>query len=118
MKNSTWSSRNLLTVIQVPNTKRNRHRASQLPHTDRGNAQRLVIEHGRDLRYCHPWNKWLVWTGRRWKVDDTGEVERRATIRLNKIKGVLGRPRPFDYLAAHGGMEFVPLFVLSRQILI
>ena len=48
------------------------------PQTDRGNAQRLVERHGRDLRYCHPWGKWLVWDGQRWKIDDTGEVMRRA----------------------------------------
>ena len=46
--------------------------------TDLGNAERLVHHHGDDLRYCHLWRKWLVWDGRRWKVDDTGEIMRRA----------------------------------------
>lgn len=46
--------------------------------TDLGNARRLVTFHGRDLRYCHPWGKWLTWTGKRWAVDDSGEVDRRA----------------------------------------
>jgi putative DNA primase/helicase len=46
--------------------------------TDWGNAERLVDLHGQDLRYCHPWKKWLVWDGRRWATDDTAEVERRA----------------------------------------
>jgi len=46
--------------------------------TDYGNAQRLVQRHGRDLRYCHPWKKWLVWNGQRWNPDDTGEFVRRA----------------------------------------
>ncbi len=46
--------------------------------TDYGNAERLVGRHGEDLRYCHAWKKWLVWDGQRWRVDDTGEVERRA----------------------------------------
>ena len=50
----------------------------QYPHTDVGNAQRLVKRHGRDMRYCHHWKTWLVWDGRRWKVDDTGAVMRRA----------------------------------------
>jgi putative DNA primase/helicase len=47
--------------------------------TDLGNAQRLAHRHGGDVRYCHPWNKWLVWDGRRWAPDDTGAVVRRAT---------------------------------------
>ncbi len=46
--------------------------------TDMGNAQRLVAIHGTDLRYCYPWDKWLVWDGRRWARDDTGEIDRRA----------------------------------------
>lgn len=46
--------------------------------TDLGNADRLVARHGADLRYCHPWQKWLVWDGSRWRVDDTAEVHRRA----------------------------------------
>ncbi len=46
--------------------------------TDLGNAERLIKLHGNDLRYCHPWGKWLVWDGHRWAIDDTAEVERRA----------------------------------------
>jgi len=46
--------------------------------TDLGNAERLAAIHGQELRYCHPWGKWLVWDGRRWQEDDTGEVMRRA----------------------------------------
>lgn len=52
--------------------------------TDLGNARRFVIVHGPDLRFCFPWGKWLAWDGQRWKIDDTGEIYRRAkdTIRL------------------------------------
>jgi putative DNA primase/helicase len=46
--------------------------------TDKGNGQRLVDDHGAVLRYCHPWRKWLCWDGRRWRPDDTGEIQRRA----------------------------------------
>lgn len=45
--------------------------------TDVGNAERLVVRHGRDLRYCHPWGRWLVWDGKRWADDTTGEAVRR-----------------------------------------
>lgn len=37
--------------------------------TDWGNAQRLAVQHGKDIRYCYPWNKWLAWTGRCWLLD-------------------------------------------------
>lgn len=46
--------------------------------TDLGNARRLVRHHARDLRYCHPWDKWLIWDGRRWTPDTTGNIVRRA----------------------------------------
>lgn len=49
------------------------------PHaTDLGNAKRLVERHGADLHYCKARNSWLVWDGRRWAWDDSGETERRA----------------------------------------
>jgi len=53
--------------------------------TDLGNAERLVLRHGRDLRYVHPWGKWLAWDGQRWAVDATGEVERRAVETVASI---------------------------------
>jgi putative DNA primase/helicase len=46
--------------------------------TDLGNARRLVRTFGDDLRYCHPWGKWLAWTGDHWQVDETGAVYRNA----------------------------------------
>ncbi|TMB69698.1 MAG: hypothetical protein E6J43_03775, partial [Chloroflexi bacterium] len=46
--------------------------------TDLGNARRLVARHGHHLRFCHPWGKWLVWDGKRWKEDDKDEPRARA----------------------------------------
>jgi putative DNA primase/helicase len=46
--------------------------------TDKGNAQRVVERHGQALRYCHPWKSWLVWDGKRWRLDDTAEAVRRV----------------------------------------
>jgi putative DNA primase/helicase len=53
-------------------------RPLRLNLTDLGNAARLVHHHGRNLRYCWLWRKWLVWDGQRWVKDDTGEVYRLA----------------------------------------
>jgi len=46
--------------------------------TDVGNAKRLVKQHGRVLRYCYPWGKFLTWDEKRWQIDITGEADRRA----------------------------------------
>lgn len=48
--------------------------------TDVSNARRLLRDHGSDLRYCYPWAKWLVWDGKRWENDDTGESRKRVVI--------------------------------------
>jgi putative DNA primase/helicase len=42
------------------------------PLTDIGNAERLIDEHGKDLRWCHKFGAWLMWDGVRWKEDETG----------------------------------------------
>lgn len=51
--------------------------------TDLGNAERLIARHGRDLLFCNPWNKWLVWDGKRWRIDNTQQARQwaRATVR-------------------------------------
>ncbi|MDQ3302271.1 MAG: phage/plasmid primase, P4 family [Actinomycetota bacterium] len=53
--------------------------------TDTGNAERLIDQHGDDLRYVHPWGKWLVWDGTRWRPDVSGEIERRARETVRAI---------------------------------
>ena len=53
--------------------------------TDYGNCERIVDRHGNSIRFCHPWSKWLVWDGRRWRVDDTEEIERKAKESLRAI---------------------------------
>lgn len=51
--------------------------------TDLGNAERFVEAHGENVRYLPAWKKWLIWTGQRWAIDDTLEVQRlaKATVR-------------------------------------
>lgn len=52
---------------------------AEAPHyTDWGNARRLIERHGDDLRFVPAWQSWLVWDGRRWGSDETGEVARLA----------------------------------------
>lgn len=44
--------------------------------TDLRNAERLVELFGEDLRYVGAWSRWLVWDGRRWRIDEDGGVMR------------------------------------------
>jgi len=52
--------------------------------TDLGNARRLVRLHGMDLRFTGAMG-WVVWDGRRWRRDETGEAERRAKSAVRAI---------------------------------
>jgi putative DNA primase/helicase len=56
-----------------------------LKRTDIGNGERLLARFGLDLRYCHPWSKWLVWDGRRWELDRTAAVHRKAKATARAI---------------------------------
>jgi putative DNA primase/helicase len=47
-------------------------------HTDLGNARRFVSRHGKDIRFIPEWNKWIVWNGSRWEIDDDGAAMRLA----------------------------------------
>jgi P4 family phage/plasmid primase-like protien len=58
---------------------------SKFTCTDLGNAERLVHQHGQDLRYCAPWEKWLVWSSARWQVANKKQVERFAQVTARSI---------------------------------
>jgi putative DNA primase/helicase len=68
--------------------------------TDVGNGKRVVKRHGRDLHFVHPWKTWLVWDGKRWAEDDTGEPVRRVKETAasllqwaaNKVKELFAQP--------------------------
>jgi putative DNA primase/helicase len=39
--------------------------------SDEDLALRFAERHGRSLRFVAAWNKWLIWTDARWRLDDT-----------------------------------------------
>ena len=46
--------------------------------TEVANARRFASKHGDSIRWCDGWSKWLVWDGRRWKIDNARKIEGRA----------------------------------------
>ena len=56
---------------------------TSLPYSDYTNALALVRLHGQDLRYCHPWGKWLRWHGTHWQEDQTGALMRDAKTTIS-----------------------------------
>ena len=53
--------------------------------TELGNAERFIAQHGENVRYCKPWEKWLVYTGSRWERDETMLVNRLAKETVRSI---------------------------------
>lgn len=43
--------------------------------TDCGNGVRLIKWRGADMRFCHPWKKWLCWDGIRWREDSIAQAQ-------------------------------------------
>ena len=56
-----------------------------LPYSDYTNALAFVRDHGQNLRYCYPWNAWLVWTGTHWQRDISGAVMRLAKQTVKRL---------------------------------
>jgi hypothetical protein len=48
------------------------------PYTDTGNGERLAHQFAGQIRYSHPQRTWFIYTGRRWKLDQTGDMLQRA----------------------------------------
>jgi putative DNA primase/helicase len=44
--------------------------------SDYGNAQRLLQAYGRDIHYCPPMRRFLLWDGYRFKLDERDEIHR------------------------------------------
>jgi putative DNA primase/helicase len=67
------------------------------PHTDTGNAERLVLLYGSDIRFCSELKKWFVWDGRRWNSEDIRRVKALAKRAMRRMyaqaAGIDGKER-------------------------
>lgn len=53
--------------------------------TDLGNAQRFEEQHRTDVRFCKDMRRPLFWNGKRWQIDDTGAIQRKAQETVRRI---------------------------------
>lgn len=60
-------------------------KSAEFAFTDLGNAERFLKDHSQDVRYCFIWEKWLSWDGKRWAIDDTAELIRKAHTSVRNI---------------------------------
>lgn len=54
--------------------------------TDLGNAERLIFLYGHKIRWCEPYNSWMIYDGRRWERDETRMIDRMANKVPRQIK--------------------------------
>lgn len=59
--------------------------ANLFHHSDTGNAKRFAAKHAGDVRYCWPWNTYLIFDGQRFKRDDSGEIDRLAKATITDL---------------------------------
>src|SRR5215469_2592722 len=57
----------------------------EIQFTDATNAQKLFVEHGKDIRYNALWKKWLVWNGKYWKMDNGNRIFNKC---LEMVRGI------------------------------
>lgn len=50
----------------------------QFNFSDVGNAERLISVYGKDMRFSPNRGKWLIWSGKHWRIDGDGQAERMA----------------------------------------
>ncbi|MDA3956961.1 phage/plasmid primase, P4 family [Oceanispirochaeta sp.] len=43
-------------------------------YSDFFNARMMLEDYGEKIKFCAPWKKWLIWDGKRWAVDELGEI--------------------------------------------
>ena len=54
--------------------------------TDTGNAHRMCDKFEHIIRYSYNRKKWYYWDGKKWEIDDSGEVKKLADIICEDIK--------------------------------
>ena len=66
MNESIWDESVYLRISEL--------KKGSIQFTDSTNAERLLREHKRNIRYFTAWKKWLVWNGTNWKTDEGGAL--------------------------------------------
>ena len=77
------------------------------PKTELGYARRLIAVYGDRLRFLPAWNRWLVWDGKRWAQDSTGQAQRWMKV--------IARRLTTDALAIEGEQERKAAMSLARR---
>ena len=62
----------------------------KFPLTELGNAERTLYQCKGDIRYCPELKSFLIWSGKRWRVDTDGGVMRRVVRMIRGLRNTTG----------------------------
>ena len=71
--------------------------------TELANSVRFEKDYGTDARFCHPWGKWIAWTGTHWTQDADGVVRKMAKKIPAKMWADIGKS---ETLMNQGTVQF------------
>lgn len=54
--------------------------------SDVGNAERLIALHGRNIKFNPLLQKWMIWSGKHWEIDENLKIERLAKDVIKRIQ--------------------------------
>lgn len=54
--------------------------------SDVGNAERLVAIHGKNIKFNPLQQKWMLWSGRHWQIDESLKIERLAKDIIKRVQ--------------------------------
>lgn len=92
--------------------------------SDAGNAERLASVCGNISRYCPSYGKWFIWDGRRWAIDEKGQIKKFAveTIRQTGRQAVYIRDNSREKvvkwaLQSESAMKINAMLSLAQSLL-
>jgi putative DNA primase/helicase len=54
--------------------------------SDVGNAERLVAIHGKNIKFNPLQQKWMLWSGKHWQIDESLQIERLAKDIIKRVQ--------------------------------
>lgn len=83
--------------------------------SDVGNAERLIALYGKDIRFNPNRDKWLIWSGKHWRIDADGHAERLAQKMVKKIQAAGDEIEDHDEKELKDYKKLIKSFVLKSE---
>lgn len=125
-KNREYSEADIIERLRSAEERTERGSVVILRKTDDiGNGQRFADQHSENVRYSGDWNKWLIWDGQHWKLDNLGYIMSLAKATVRAIEREAGSKTSAEAMrkwakesASHGKVTAMLKFAQSEHPII